>query len=247
MEGMVDVFDGYYVHSIETNLLNQVNRLIVGTRDHGAIFYSTNFPWPTFFYSKGDEIIRAALTTSNNGTIYLANRTRNRIDVYYNILFDDAGRDTPDVFYAIADGYTDGYALAGLTDGYFTDMVVTAGTSTVNSGSNSIFVGTSNGVFRIETDESVPANTEVNGQLISYGNPGSGLDYEIIESTTNEVVAIDVNTDLNHLYVATRSPDPSDENTVTYIDLGQNERSGFIPEARLINRLMNDITFKNRK
>ena len=245
-EEVMDVFDGYYVHSVETNVLNQINRLIVGTRDHGAIFYSTSFPWPTLFYSNGDEIIRAALTVNNNGTIYLANRTRNRIDVYYNILFDDSGRNVPDAFYAITDGYIDGYALAGLTDGYFTDMVVTTGTSTANSGSNSIFVGTSNGVFRIETDESVPSNTEINGQLISYGNPGSGLNHEIIESTTNEVIAVDVNTNTNHLYVATRSSDPNDENSITYIDLSLNKRSGFISEARLINRLMNDVTFKNR-
>lgn len=246
-EGVTDLFDGYYVNAIDVEVINQINRLLVSTRDHGAIFYSTNYPWPTLFYSVGDEIIRGAITNTNNGTLYLANRTHSRIDVYYNILYDDVGRDTPDVFYAISDGYADGYALSGLLDGYFTDMEVTVGTSTVNNGSNSIFVGTSNGVYRIETDESVPGNTEINGSLVSYGTPGAGHEYGVLESTTNEVVAIDVNTETNHLYVATRSPDPDDENSVTYIDLATNQRSGFIPEARLIHRLMNDITFKNRK
>jgi len=240
------VFDGYHVYHIDNGILNYIHRLVVSTRDHGAIFYSTNYAWPTLFYSVGDEIIRAAITDQNNGTIYLANRTRGRIDVYYDILADDEGRTQPDVFYSIGDGYDDGYALAGLFDGYFTDMVVTKGTSTINAGSNSIFVGTSNGVFRIETDESVPGNTEINGELVSYGIAGGPHEYRVIEGTTNEVVAIDVNTTTNHLYVATRSPDTNDENTVTYIDLATNKRTSFIPEARLIHRLINDISFKNR-
>jgi hypothetical protein len=245
--GVSNLMDGYYVYSIENAVLNYINRLIIGTRDAGAIFYSTNYAWPTLFYSLGDEIIRAAITDQNNGTIYLANRSRGRIDVYYNILTDDEGRTQPDVFYSISDGYDDGYALAGLFDGYFTDMAVTKGTSTINEGSNSIFVGTSSGVFRIETDESVPGNTEINGSIVSYGNSESVCEYKVLESTTNEIVAIDVNTETNHLYVATRSPDPDDANSITYIDLATNARSGFIPEARLINRLMNDISFKNRR
>lgn len=235
------LFDGYYVNSIENAVLNYIHRLVVSTKDSGAIFYSTNYDWPTLFYSIGDEIIRAAITTQNNGTIYLANRTRERIDVYYNILADDIGRYQPDVYYSV-----DGYALPGMFDGYFTDMVVTEGTSTINSGSNSIFIGTSNGVFRIETDESVPGNTEINGSLTSYGIPGGPHEYRVLEGTTNEIVAIDVNTKTNHIYVATRSPDTHDQNAVSYIDLATNTRSSFIPEARLINRLVNDITFKNR-
>lgn len=59
------------------------------------------------------------------------------------------------------------------------------------------------------------------------------------------VVAIDVNIRLNHLYVATRSSDSSYQNTLTYIDLGTNRRTGFVPETRLIHRLMNDIDFKD--
>lgn len=252
------LIDGYYVYSIENAVLNYVNRLIVGTRDAGAIFYSTNYAWPTLFYSVGDEIVRAAITDQNNGTIYLANRSRNRIDVYYNILADDEGRVQPDAFYSLSygsDGYLaapDGYltdimVLAGIFDGYFTDMVVTKGTSTVSEGSNSIFIGTSSGVFRIETDESNPGSSEMNGSIVSYTNTEGSGEYKILESTTNEIVAIDVNTETNHLYVATRSPDPNDANSITYIDLATNERSGFIPEARLIHRLMNDITFKNRR
>ena len=239
--GLGSELDGYAVNDIDTAVLNQINRLAIATNTRGAILYSTNYFWPTLDYSAGDEIVKVALTQNNNGTIYLANRTKDRVEVYYNILFDDFGRAEPDAYYDAND-----IALPGLLDGYVVDMVVTSGTSTVKSGSNSIFVGTPNGAFRIETDESSPGTSESGGTIISYGNAGSGYDYEIIEGTTNEVVAIDVNITTNHLYVATRNDDVNDINALTYIDLATNTRSSFIPEERLINRLMNDITFKNR-
>ena len=242
-----NIMDGYYVNSIDPLVLNQINRLAVGTKDTGCIFYSTNYAWPTLFYSVGDEIIRASLSTANDGTLYLANRSRSRVDVYYNILYDDVGRSTPDAFYSTVDAtLPDGYGINELQDGYFTDMVVTIGTSTVAAGSNSIFLGTSNGVFRVETDETTPQGSEGSGSITSYGNVGSGLEYEQISGTTNEIASIGVNTSTNHLYIATKSLDENDSNAFTYIDLATNTNSGFIPEARLISRLINDITVKGR-
>jgi hypothetical protein len=234
------VLDGYFVNGIYAKELAHINRVLVGTRDSGAVLVATNYSVDSMVYSVGDEIDNVYIASTHNGTIYLLNRTRSRVDVYYDILYDDVGRSIPDVYYGI-----DGYALQGILDGYFTDMVVTEETSTVNSNSNSIFIGTSDGVFRIETDESVPGQTEINGSIISYGISGSGADYEVLDGTTNYIVSIDVNTRLNYLYVATRSEDSNDENAVSYINLDTNSFDGSVTESRLIHRLINDISFND--
>ena len=132
-----------------------------------------------------------------------------------------------------------------MEDGYFTDMVVTEGTSIVSSGSNSVFIGTPNGVYRIETDENVPGESEIGGQIISYGISNSGKDYPILAGTSTYVAALDVTTRLNYLYVATRSEDPNDENAISYIRLEDNTFDGSITEDRLIHRLIYDISFED--
>jgi len=239
--------DGYYVLDLQAKVLKEVNRLLVGTRDHGAFVYPTNYPEPTLFYSVGDEITKVHISAENNGTIYLANRTRGRIDVYYNILYDDVGRDVPDIYYAPPPaGSGDGYVVPGMLDGYFTDMVIDERSSTIDEDSPRIFLGTPLGAMRIDTDESSITNTEVNGVIYTYGISGSGYDFDILDGTTNQVVAIDVNSRLNYLYVATRSEDPNDINAVTYINLETNTFDGSVPEERLIHRLINDIDFKDR-
>ena len=231
------LFDGYCVHDLSSTIINEINRLAVATRDHGAFVYSTNHNWPTTFYSTGDEISHVHISSSNNGTLYLANRTKERVDVYYNILGYDVARNTPDVYYPSADGY--------IEDGYFTDMVVTEGTSLVEENSNTIFIATSSGVFKIETDESSPGSSEANGEVSSYGIAGSGRDYNVIAGNVPWVVAIDVNTRLNYLYVATRGTDDNDQNTLTYIDLATNTQQAVLVESRLIHRLINDIDFQD--
>jgi hypothetical protein len=235
------LFDGYYVHDLSGTILNEINKLAVATRDSGAFVYSTNYNWPTIFYSVGDEITKIHINNNNNGTIYLANRTRQRVDVYYNILTDDSDRYIPDVYYDSVDGY----AVPGILDGYFTDMVVTENTSRVNASSSSIYLGTSSGVFKIDTDESVPGITEINGTTTSYGIIGSGYDYDILEGDTNNIIAIDINTRLNHLYIASRGITVDKQNTLTYIDLSTNTRDGSVTEPMLIHRIINNINFKD--
>lgn len=260
------ILDGYYVYDLSSVILNEINRLAVATRDHGAFVYATNYAWPTGFYSVGDEITKLHFSTLNDGTLYLANRSRGRVDVYYNILGDDAGRSVPDVYYAAAveeyfvegyDGYDgyfvegyvvgafDGYAVEGIRDGYFTDMVVTESTSSVDSNSSTIFLGTHYGLFKIDTDESVPGATEIHGELSSYGIPGGNFTHGVFGGNTNMVEAIDVNTRLNYMYVATRGYGPNDVNALTYIDLSTNTKSGVLLEAQLIHRLINDINFQD--
>lgn len=240
------LIDGYHVLDIQAKVLREINRLLVGTRDSGAFIFPTNYPEPTLFYSTGDEITKVHISSENNGTIYLANRTRERIDVYYNILYDDVGRSVPDVYYAPPPaGSGDGYVVPGMLDGYFTDMVIDERSSTVDDNSPRIFLGTLLGAMRIDTDESSITNTEVNGVLYTYGVPGSGYDFDILDGTTNKVVALDVNSRLNYLYIATRSEDSSDINAVTYINLETNAFDGSVPEERLIHRLINDIDFKD--
>ena len=239
------LIDGYYVHDLSSEVLNEVNKLAIATRDNGAVLLSTNYVWPTVSYSVGDEITKIHITDKNNGTLYLANRTKRRVDVYYNLLADDFDRSTPDVYYDAVRDSEDGYAVEGLLDGYFTDMVVIENMSPINSDSVSIFLGTPTGVFRLDTDEGVPGESEINGQVTSYGIPGSGYDYNVLGGNTNKVVAIDVNTRLNHLYVATRSDEAGSINALTYIDLTTNTRSGVMPETMLIHRLINDIDFQD--
>lgn len=242
--GASTLIDGYYVNDLSAQIINEINRLGVATRDHGAFVYPTNYPWPTTFYSVGDEIVKIHLSALNNGTLYLANRSRDRVDVYYNILADDVGRSIPDVYYAAANESSDGYAVGGILDGYFTDMVVTEQTSSVVDDSSTIYLGTPSGVFKIDTDESVPGNTEINGILTSYGVVDSGYTHDVLGGTSNRVVALDVNIELNHLYVATRSESDEEVNALTYIDLVTNKRTGVILEAELLHRLINDIDFQ---
>lgn len=232
----VSLIDGYYVYDVYPLELKYINRLAIATRDHGALIYATNYTLPTLLYSVGDEITKVYLTTNHDGTLYMANKSKERVEVYYNVLYDDVGRNIPDAYYDAS--------MVNILDGYFTDMVVTEGTSTVSDGSNSIFVGNDNGAYRIETDESDPGTSESSGQAVSYGIIGSGRTYDILQGTTNKVSAIDVNTRLNYLYVATRSEDGNDINAITYIDLADNSYDGDIPESRLINRLVNYLDFK---
>lgn len=220
--------DGYYVNHIYAKTLKYINRLAISTSSSGTIVKTTNYAMNPMHYSNGHEILKTIIAENNNGTLYLLNTTHNRIDVYYGILYDNSGRNTPDGYYTV--------------DGYITDLVITENTSILDERSNSLFIATDNGVYRIETDETSNPKTY---QLYSYGINGSGKTYDIIEGTTNYVVAVDVNPRLNMMYVATRSASVGDQNVITYIDLNNNIATGSVTEDRLLDRLINSVSFKD--
>ena len=220
--------DGYYVNNIYAKTLRYINRLAISTKDNGAILKATNYSANTMHYSDGYEIIKTIITSNHNGTLYLLNTTHNRVEAYYNIIYDNIGRNIPDGYYTV--------------DGYILDLVVTENTSLLNNQSNSIFIATDNGVYRIETDEV----SVVRGYgIYSYGIPNSGKDFGILEGTTNYAIAVDVNERLRTMYVATRSEYTGDQNVITYIDLDRNIATGSVTEDRLLNRLINSVSFKD--
>lgn len=220
--------DGYYVNNIYSKTLRYINRIAVSTKNNGTILKATNYSMNAMHYSNGHEIIKTIITNNHNGTLYLLNTTHNRIEVYYNILYDNFGRNIPDGYYAV--------------DGYISDLEVTENTSLLDNQSNSIFIATDNGVYRIETDE---VSVVPSYEIYSYGIPNSGKDFGILEGTTNYVVAIDVNERLRTMYVATRSESTGDQNVITYIDLENNIATGSVTEDRLLNRLVNSVSFKD--
>jgi hypothetical protein len=121
-------------------------------------------------------------------------------------------------------------------------MVVVENYSSVDETSVSIFIATTNGVYIIDTDESNIGSSETNYRIKGYGVAGSGNDYEIIKGESNSFSAIDVNNRLNYMYVVNNTHGTV---ALTYIDLATNTSTAHIPEARLLNKDIRSLSFKD--
>ena len=141
-------------------------------------------------YLDGYDAYAAQMT--DDGTMYVLNRTLNRVETYYGANFRPGNRE-PDFYY-------DAYSTPPLIEGELLDLHVASGHSVVHAGSTRFYVGSTEGMVRVDTyDEESPdgysADMDGYGLSWTYGVAGSGMDYEVLGSPTDpntakEVVAV---------------------------------------------------------
>lgn len=208
--------------------------LVVGT-NIGTTVIKNN----TTAINYGDAVdVSAAYINDRGDTLYVANNTSGRVEVYYGIDSDLSDRITPDAYYGVN-------TVPEISDSVINQIIVISNASIVDSGSSRIYVGTDDGLTVIHTDESVPDTSESAGISITYGVEGSGAMFEILGGDVNRVVAIGVAEQQQQLFVAT--VDSSLSGGVTTINLPSNTRFQFISQETetLISNNVTDIIVKN--
>ena len=183
-------------------------------------------------YSSGNNIVSVQLDDAGS-TLYLANDTLGRVEVYYGVDTNTTDKTTPDAYYDVT-------TSPEIIDANINQIKVTSGTSIIDSGSNTIYVATDDGLSKIETDESSPGVSEDGGISFSYGIDGSGAIYEVLGGGVNKVIAVDVNLEQRQVFVATELAG------LTTINIDSNARFSFssAPDP-LISNDIRDVTFKN--
>jgi len=155
-------------------------------------------------YSDGYDTLSAHMTAQ--GTLYLINRTLNRLEVYYGADYRTPNR-PPDFFY-------DTSSTPTLLDGNLSALHIAEGRSTVLVGGTRLYVGCSRypdgsggGITKIETyDAQIDGYSEGHdgyGRSYTYGIAGSPTDFPILGGSVPDVVAVDSNETEGILFVAT--------------------------------------------
>lgn len=155
-------------------------------------------------HSAGYDTLAAHMTAQ--GTLYLINRTLNRLEVYYGADFRTPSR-PPDFWYDTA-------STPPLLDGYLSALHVAEGRSTVLAGGSRLYVGcsrypdgTGGGLTKIEAFDSqtdgYSDGYDGYGRSFTYGILGSPTDYPILGGTVPDVVAIDSDEAEGILFAAT--------------------------------------------
>lgn len=239
------VYDAFNTMSVPPILSNEINDLVTGTHaDDSLLVVATSLgvtiitnETTAINYSSGSNIGSVQLDDGGS-TLYLANNTLVRVEVYYNIHLDVVDRTVPDVYYSTA-------TSPEILGGTINQIKITNNTSIIDSDSNTIYVATNNGLTRINTDESTPGSSEPGGISFTYGISGSGTTFEILGGNVNRVVAVDINTQQNQAFVAT--DDPSHGGGLTTVNLPTNTRFSFASAASgtLASNDVRDVVFKN--
>jgi hypothetical protein len=135
-----------------------------------------------------------------NGTLYVINKTLNRLEVYYGADFRHPDQQ-PDFHY-------DSASTPPLLAGDLISLHVAEGRSTVFAGGSRLYVGCSNGLTRIEAyDAESPDGYSVGldgyGLSYTYGISGSLTDFPVLGGTVPDVVAIGSDEPTGIVFVAT--------------------------------------------
>lgn len=190
----------------------------------------------TFIYSSGTDVISAAIDSTGD-TLYLATSS-GTVEVYYNIRADGYGRSVPDFTYSTVS------SPAILGAGELRKILVSTDTSLAESTSNTLYIASTDGVTRIETDESSPGSSETGGISVQYGVEGSGFDFNAIGGESNRVINMDINVEQLQLFVLTDDISEADlEDGLSMINLASNTVFTFIPTDELPPDI-SDIFFK---
>lgn len=174
-------------------------------------------------YADGYHVKNAQLT--DRGTMYLVNKTENRVEVYYGAHFRDGYR-APDFVY-------DQSSTPGLLSGEILDLHVAPGESLVCDGGSRIYVGTETGLSRIETcdldsPDGYSSGQDGYGTVITYGIPGSGADHEVLGGTAPQVVSVHSDETFEVLLIAT--DDGYGNGGLTQVSLSGNRQISFLTE-----------------
>ena len=236
----VNAFGTNSAPSILSNAINDlfalttdIELLAVATTMGASIIKDEN---TSVSYSMGQDITSIHLDDTGD-ILYLANSTMGRVEVYYGITTNTFDRAIPDAYYGVN-------TSPEITNSIINQIKITNNTSIIDSDSNTIYVATDNGLTKIETDESIPGNSESEGVSFSYGIEGSGAIFEILGGEVNRVVAVDINLQIQQIFVAT-SDLFQDGGLTTINRIGNNQFSFIDRNNSLIHSDIRDIVFKN--
>jgi len=190
-------------------------------------------------YADGYLCEKASIT--DNGILYLINRTFNRIEAYYGADFRDGYLRSPDYIY-------DGYSTPPLfADGYDTGIIktihVVSGESEALTGGTRIYVGQSIGMtiidaFDQEVSDGYSAGLDSSGTSTFCSIIGGGAPNECIGGSVKNISDISTDEENGIIFVATS--DGYGNGGLTQISIGGNraiifmtEESGFIPSNEI--------------
>jgi len=184
------------VNSLSANMIDGYLFLVASTQAGAAI--TRNETADLRIYADGYDGYCGHMTAG--GTLYLVNRTLNRLEVFYGSDFRSGNR-PPDFVY-------DDDSTPPLLGGQLTTLHVAEGHSTVFQGGSRLYVGCSNGLTKIEAyDKEDPdgycAGMDEYGRSYTYGISGSATDFGILGGTVSNVVAVDSDETGGVLLVAT--------------------------------------------
>lgn len=244
-DSTLKVQNAFNIHTSPSILSNDVNDLFsVTNASDGLLAVATDLGATLIknsnvgvHYSSGYDIV--SIQMGDGGEIlYLANNTLGRVEVFYDAHLDVSDCLVPDAYYSVT-------TSPEISNSIINQIKVTNNTSIIDSGSNSIYVATNNGLTVIHTDESVPGSSEGGGISLTYGIEGSGATFEIIGGEVDRVVAVDINLQQSQFFVAT--DDPSHKGGVTTINIPTNTRFQFASDEQgtLASNDLRDLTFKN--
>jgi len=202
---------------------------VIGPGDGYGVVIAKNETESLNTYARGSLGVRAQM--NERGILYLINRTRNRIEVYYGSHFRDGNRN-PDFVYSET-------STPPIMPGYILDLLVVNNASARNFNNpegasirgTRIFVGTTEGMTRIDTwdqegTDGYCAGMDAYGIAVNYGIVGSGAQYELIGGTAAQVTRIACDQTNTLVYVATF--DGVNIGGVSQISLASNKRTIFM-------------------
>ena len=193
------------VRTLSSQVIDGYVFLVASTQKGAAI--TRNETADLRIYARPDPMVDGYDSYSGHltaqGTLYLINKTLNRLEVYYGADYR-SGERVPDFTY---DSSTGTPARIRLLDGYLTTLHVAEGVSTVLGGGSRLYVGCSNGLTKIEAyDKGTDGycdGYDGYGRSYTYGIAGSSTDFPILGGTVPDVVAVDSDETVGVLFVAT--------------------------------------------
>jgi hypothetical protein len=239
------------VSSMSGNYINSNAYLAASFDDYGApdsygsiiIKNETDIEQYSDNYSNNDPHI------SDKGILYLINETLNQIEVYYGAHFRGDTLRAPDFTY-------DEFSTPALFPGQILSLKVIDGASLRLSGGARLFVGTDQGLTRIETVDSQTIDGYSDGYdglgLAKYYGTSTSVSTvdgyavnKVIGGTASEVIAVDYNEEKSIILVCTN--DNSNNGGITQISLEGDTQVFFMNEATglLPSNDIRDITGGN--
>jgi hypothetical protein len=200
----------------------------------GGVLITRNEVNDPRYYLDGYDAYGAQMTP--DGTMYVINKTRNRVEAYYGADFRPGGRE-PDFIY-------DASSTPALMGGTLLDLHVAPGYSVVKAGRTRFYTGSSQGMTKVDTydqeaSDGYSAGMDGFGMSWTYGVAGSGADYEQVgsptdPSTASQVVAVHSDDEAGLVFVLTE--DGHGNGGLTQINISSNRRilfmnsqGGFLP------------------
>jgi hypothetical protein len=198
----------------------------LGTEGYGTQIVKNEVEIETY----ADGYITDKAQINNDGTLYLLNKETNSIEVYYGSYFRDGYRN-PDFIYNSS-------STPNIVLGNVLSLHIVNGESTRLRNGTRIYVGTTQGVTRIEAydkhTDGYSDGYDSYGVSMHYGISGSGIQYEVIGGTVSQVTSVSSDDENGIMFVVTN--DGYGNGGVTQVSISQNrniyymtQASGFIP------------------